>query len=55
METTYNPTKSIAETINESRERFKKAYGRLLTEEEAIKLTADIRKELRKEGKLDED
>jgi hypothetical protein len=53
METNNNPTKSIVDTMNEARERFKEAYGRLLTEEEAIKLTSDIRKELREEGKLD--
>ena len=52
METTYNPTKSIVETMNEARESFKEAYGRLLTEDEAIKLTSDIRKALKKEGKL---
>lgn len=55
METTYNPTKSIVETMNEARESFKEAYGRLLTEDEAIKLTSDIRKALKKEGKPDED
>ena len=54
METTYNPTKSIVETMNEARESFKEAYGRLLTEDEAIKLTSDIRKALKEEGKLDE-
>lgn len=52
MKTTYTPTKSIVETMNESREAFKNTYGRLLTEDEAIKLTSDIRKELKKEGKL---
>ena len=45
-------TKSIVETMTEARERFKKAYGRLLTEEEAIKLTKEIRKSLKEEGKL---
>lgn len=54
METTYIPTKSITETMDEARENFKKLNGRLLTEEEAIKLTDEIRDELRKEGKLDE-
>lgn len=47
METTYSPTKSIVETMNASREAFKKSNGRLLTEEEAIRLTSDIRKELK--------
>jgi hypothetical protein len=55
METTYKPTKSIVDTMNEARERFKNAYGRLLTEDEAIQLTSDIRKALREEGKLNED
>lgn len=55
MKTTYNPTKSIVETMNEARENFKEVYGRLLTKDEAIKLTSDIRKALKKEGKLDED
>ena len=30
MKTSYNPTKSIVETMNEARENFKKRYGRLL-------------------------
>ena len=30
MKTSYNPTKSIVETMNEVRENFKKRYGRLL-------------------------
>jgi hypothetical protein len=55
MEITYNPTKPIVETMNEARENFKNAYGRLLTEDEAIQLTTEIRKNLKKEGKLDED
>jgi hypothetical protein len=55
METTSKPTKSIVDTMNEARENFKKAYGRLLTEDEAIKLTSDIRKALKEEGKLNED
>jgi hypothetical protein len=54
METTYKPTKSIVETMNEARKSFEEAYGRLLTEDEAIKLTSDIKKALKKEGKLDE-
>lgn len=54
METNYYSTKSIVETMTESRERFKKAYGRLLTEEEAINLTKEIKANLKKEGKLDE-
>lgn len=54
MEFTYNSTKSITETMNEARERFKNAYGRLLTEDEAIKLTFDIRKELKKEENINE-
>ena len=32
MKTSYNPTKSIVETMNEARENFKKRYGRLLKE-----------------------
>jgi transcriptional antiterminator len=47
--------KSIVDTMNDSRERFKEAYGRLLTEEEAIYLTSYIRKALKEEGKADED
>ena len=39
MESSDNSTKSIVETMNESRERFEWTYGRLLTEEEAISLT----------------
>ena len=31
MKTSYNPTKSIVETMNEARENFKKRYGRLFT------------------------
>lgn len=54
METTYKPTKSIAETMDEAREQFKKLNGRLLTEEEAIKLTKEIKKRLIEEGELDE-
>ena len=54
MEITVKPTKSITETMDESRSEFKKHYGRLLTEDEAIKLTDEIRKNLKKEGKLDE-
>jgi len=54
MEITVKPTKSITETMDEARSEFKKRYGRLLTEDEAIKLTAEIRKNLKKEGKLDE-
>jgi hypothetical protein len=54
MKTTYKPTKSIVETINESRERFRKAYGRLLTEEEAIQLTDEIRAEIRRENENNE-
>jgi hypothetical protein len=41
--------------MNDSRERFKEAHGRLLTEEEAIYLTSYIRKALKGEGKADED
>ncbi len=52
MEITVNPTKSIAETMDEARSEFKERYGRLLTEDEAIKLTAEIRKNLKKEGKI---
>jgi len=55
MEMIKKPTKSITETMNEARAEFKKHYGRLLTEEEAIKLTSEIRKNLKKEGKIDED
>ena len=55
METTYNPTKSIVETMNEARESFKETYGRLLTEDEAIKLTSNIRKALKKEGSVNYD
>ena len=51
MKTSYNPTKSIVETMNEARENFKKRYGRLLTEEEAIKLTTEIRKKLSEDKK----
>jgi hypothetical protein len=47
--------KSIVDTMNDSRERFKEAHGRLLTEEEAIYLTSYIRKALKGEGKADED
>lgn len=54
MEITVKPTKSITETMDEARSEFKKRYGRLLTEDEAIKLTAEIRKNLKREGKSDE-
>lgn len=53
MKTTYKPTKSIVETMNEAREQFKKANGRLLTEKEAIKLTKEIKRRLIEEGELD--
>ena len=54
MENTVKPTKSITDTMDEARSEFTKRYGRLLTEEEAIKLTAEIRKNLKREGKLDQ-
>ena len=47
METTSKPAKSIVETMKDARESFKNTYGRLLTEEETIKLTSDIRKEIK--------
>lgn len=49
MKTEYRPTKSISEVIDEVREEFKKTYGRLLTEEEAIKLTEEIKAAIRYE------
>ena len=50
MENTEKPTKSITDTMDEARSEFTKRNGRLLTEEEAIKLTAEIRKNLKREG-----
>ena len=50
MKNTGKPTKSITETMDEARSEFKKRYGRLLTEDEAVKLTAEIRKNLKREG-----
>jgi hypothetical protein len=50
-EDTYQP-RPITAIMDEAREEFKKAYGRLLTEEEAIKLTDEIREALREEGEL---
>ena len=55
MNTTYIPIKSITEIMNESRERFITINGRLLTEEEAVDLTDEIRRNLREEGILYED
>lgn len=52
MKTIYNSTKSIVETMNEARESCEKTYGRLLTEGEAVKLTSDIRKALKKKREL---
>lgn len=54
MERKFDDSKKLADIILEAREDFKKRYGRLLTEEEAIRLTDEIRGALRKEGKLDE-
>ncbi|WP_295916429.1 hypothetical protein [Anaerovibrio lipolyticus] len=42
----------ISEVIESCRQSFIKANGRLLTEEEAIKFVDEIRKDLRKKGKL---
>lgn len=41
-----NKEKCIAETLNESRKRFIEKFGRLLTEDEAIMLTSNIRKSI---------
>lgn len=51
MNEPYNSTQSITEVILEERENFKKRFGRLLTEEEAIKLTNEIREAIKNEEK----
>ena len=43
----YIPEKDILETIIEVRTRFEKENGRLLTVEEAVCLTEQIKKEIR--------
>lgn len=49
MDSGKNTSKSIVDTMNEARERFKEINGRLLTEDEAIELTSEIRKALKEE------
>ncbi len=44
--------KTLMESIDSLREIAKKEYGRLLTEEEAVKLTDEIRAELREKGEI---
>ena len=51
MNEPYNSTQSITEVILEERENFKKRFGRLLTVEEAIKLTDEIREAIKNEEK----
>lgn len=52
MNTTYNPTRTIAEVMLEARKRFQDEFGRLLTEEEAVQLTDEIRAEIREDDHL---
>ena len=52
MEISGKPTKSIVDTMNEAREQFEREYGRLLTEEEAIELTNQIRKNIDKKNSI---
>lgn len=44
MEKEHSNENSITETMNESRKRFEAKFGRLLTEDEAISLTSNIKK-----------
>ena len=53
-EVIYGYSKSITETMDEARKNFKATYGRLLTEDEAIELTDEIRKAIKKNSKKSE-
>lgn len=48
MNTTLNPTRTITEVMLEARKRYKKEFGRLLTEDEAVQLTNEIRNEIKR-------
>ncbi len=44
--------RTFAETVDSIHEIVIEKYGRLLTEEEAVKLTDEIRAELREKGEI---
>ena len=53
MSQTMKPTeRSISEILESMRTSFIKEYGRLLTEDEAIRLVDNIREDLKQRGKL---
>ena len=53
MSQKIKPTeRSISEVLESMRTSFKNAYGRLLTEEEAVKLVDEIREDLKQRGEL---
>jgi hypothetical protein len=54
MNMVHNPTRTLTEIALDTRRRFKEEFGRLLTEEEAVRLTDEIREEIRRENESDE-
>lgn len=51
MDADYRQNESLVEVINKIRENFIKEHGRLLTEQEAVELTEEIRKDLKSGAK----
>ncbi|MCD7730735.1 MAG: hypothetical protein LUI05_04475 [Oscillospiraceae bacterium] len=45
-------SRTLSEIADEERENTRKAYGRLLTEEEVIQMVDEAREELRKKGEI---
>lgn len=50
MKGTPKPTRPIEEVMEESRNNFKRIYGHLLTQNEAVEITEKIKQKLKEEA-----